>query len=406
MASLKKLLKLWQKNNLITQGQADNILEFMKERQKIMFFSMLKWLMIIGTFWLVGGIIGTVINVFELDIFHKIWEKICSMFAYISMFISKYIMIPFHNFIIHPICVFVERLFGNNRYYFYWGTLALILTGLIQVCNFKIKQNNNIDNLSLSEEQKNVLKTNWVMETLFCIFLSAVFCLYNMLLIPSGNFISDYKIIPMWNIIGAITFVFFAYKLQKNIYLVFGIYFIALSIGMFCGYDFACYWIGVSRPIIQIIVGVILILIAYISQLKIKLEESKDENESTYLIEKFAGTYNWAGLLFVFTALWIASFWGFGAETSHYNISSAEIWYANILFILTSVSAMYYGAKTEQKIFFNYGITFFIIESYTLLIGRLWKYLPGGIASLLLGLLLIGTAKFLQKNYLKNLLKK
>ena len=403
MASLKKLLKLWQKNNLITQGQADNILEFMKERQKIMFFSMLKWLMIIGTFWLVGGIIGTVINVFELDIFHKIWEKICSMFVYISMFISKYIMIPFHNFIIHPICVFVERLFGNNRYYFYWGTLALILTGLIQVCNFKIKQNNNIDNLSLSEEQKNVLKTNWVMETLFCIFLSAVFCLYNMLLIPSGNFISDYKIIPMWNIIGAITFVFFAYKLQKNIYLVFGIYFIALSIGMFCGYDFACYWIGVSRPIIQIIVGVILILIAYISQLKIKLKEDKDENESTYLIEKFAGTYNWAGLLFLFMALWIASFGGFELETSQ---SSAEIWLANILFLLTSVLAMYYGAKTEQKIFFNYGITFFIIETYTVLIGRVWNYLPVGIASLLLGLLLIGTAKFLQKNYLKDLLKK
>ncbi len=212
MASLKKLLKLWQKNDLITQVQADKILDFMKERQKIMFFSMLKWLMIVGTFWLVGGIIGTVINVFELDIFHKIWEKICSMFVYISILVSKYIILPFHNFIIHPVCVFVERLFGDNRYYFYWGTIALILAGLIQVCNFKVKQNNNIDNLNLSEEQKNVLKTNWVMETLFCIFLSAVFCLYNMLLIPSGNFISDYKVIPLWNIIGAITFVFLAYK--------------------------------------------------------------------------------------------------------------------------------------------------------------------------------------------------
>lgn len=402
MAGLKKLLKLWQKNDLITPVQADKILDFMKERQKIMFFSMLKWLMIIGTFWLVGGIISIVINVFELDIFHKIWEKICSMFTYISIFVFKYIMLPIHNFIIHPVCVLVERLFGNNRYYFYWGTIALILAGLIQVCNFKIKQNNNIDNLNLSEEQKNVLKTNWVMETLFCIFLSAVFCLYNMLLIPSGNFISDYKIIPLWNIIGAITFVFLAYKLQKNIYLVFGIYFIALSVGMFSGYDFACYWIRVSRPVIQIIVGVILILIAYISQLKIKLKENKDNNESTYLIEKFAGTYNWAGLLFLFMALWIASFWGFELETSQ---SSAEIWLANILFLLTSVLAMYYGAKTEQKIFFNYGITFFIIETYTVLIGRVWNYLPVGIASLLLGLLLIGTAKFLQKNYLKDLLK-
>ena len=89
MASLKKLLKLWQKNDLITQVQADSILDFMKERRKVMFFSMLKRLMIIGTFLLVGGIIGIVINLLELDIFRKIF----SMLAHIGIF-NKIIISP------------------------------------------------------------------------------------------------------------------------------------------------------------------------------------------------------------------------------------------------------------------------------------------------------------------------
>ena len=66
---------------------------------------------------------------------------------------------------------------------------------------------------------------------------------------------------------------------------------------------------------------------------------------------------------------------------------------------------MFIGSKTEQKIFFNYGLTFLLIETYTVLFGRLWDELPAGISSLLLGIILIGTAKILQHTYLKKFLK-
>ena len=67
---------------------------------------------------------------------------------------------------------------------------------------------------------------------------------------------------------------------------------------------------------------------------------------------------------------------------------------------------MLYGAKTEQKIFFNYGLIFLIIETYTVICSRLVGYMPGGVSALLIGGLLIGTAKILQNIYLKKKDKK
>lgn len=402
---LKKQLKLWQKNELITDVQADKILEFMKERQKENFFRLLKWLMILGTIWFAFGLIVTIISVLELDILHKLVEKLAILFAHIWQFIYPFILLPIHNYIIHPICVVIEKIFGENRYYFYFGTLSFILAFVFFFVDSKLKPNKQIDSFNLTDEQKNVLKTNWVLSVLFCLFLTSAFSLYNMCLLPFGDMISDNKMIPLWNILGAITFIGMAYKWQKNIYLVFGIYFVALSVGMFAGYDFACYWLGVSRPLIQIFMGVILLLVAYISQLKTEIKEHKDENAQTYIQEKFAGTYNWTGLLLLFTALWITSFWGFDLNMHFDDGSVFEIWVANILFIAASVGAMFYGSKTEQNIFFNYGLTFLIIETYTIC-GRLASHLPEGLATLMFGGLLIITAKYLKKVYLKKKISK
>lgn len=402
---LRKLLNLWQKNNLISQAQSENIMEFMKERQKEMFFRLLKWFMILGSFWLIFGLIATIITLFEIDFFHKLFVQIGHIFTYLIEIIYKLLIQPLHNFILHPLCVFIEKLFGENRHFFYLGSYSLILSLIFLFTSSKIKPNQTIESLNLSDEQKNVLKTNWVLDTTSCVFLSGAFCFFNMLILPNGNMYADEKILPIWNILGAITFTTMAYKLRKAIYLVFGIYFISLSVGMFSGYDFACYWIGISRPIIQILVGVILLLIAYITQLKTEAEDTT-EVDNAYLSEKFSGIYNGAGLLFIFIALWITSIWGFEFNLKFDNAHIAEIWVANILFISTSVGALFYGTKTEQKIFFNYGLTFLIIETYTVFCGRLWENLPVGFAALLLGGLLIGTGKILQNIYLKQQIKK
>lgn len=400
---LKNLLKLWQSNDLITQLQSEKILEFMKERQKEMLFRGLKWLMIIGTFWLVFGVVATFVMLCENDFFLKLLNSLGEIIGYIGGVIWL-LLSPIHDYIIHPICGFIEKCFGEERQFFYFGLYSLLVSLILSFFSSKKSSNKNIDDLNLSDEQKNVLKTNWTLDIASNIFLAATFCLFNMLLLPDGDMYGDDKIVPIWNILGALTFILMAYKFKKNLHLVFGIYFVALSVGIFSGYGFACYWIGVSRPIIQILVGVILLLIAYITQLKSVLKEKEDDNDSTYIREKFAGTYNWAGLLLIFIALWITSIWGFDLNFGKVDSTAIELWLANILFIASAVGAMFYGIKSEQKIFFNYGLVFLIIETYTIFCSWLWESMPTGIASLTLGSLLIGTAKLLQRVYLKKTL--
>ena len=388
---LKKMLNLWEKNNLISREQNDNIVNFMKERQKENFFRFLKWLSVIGAFWIIGGFIATIYNLLELDFVQKICKFIFQIFEAGFLFLNQYIFLPVHNCILH--------FFGKNSGYFYMGIASLISFFLFNWLSIKTSTNNITDKLNLSEEQKNVLKTNFTFYTVASVSLASTFCFFNMLLIPYDSYYSSSKIFPLWNVVGAITFISLAYKYSKAIYLLFGIYFVSLSAGMFSGYDTACYWIGVSRPLMQIFIAIILLLVGHITSMKINDSESDDKN---YIREKFSSIYNWTGLLMLFLALFIASFWGFEFDlTSNVNSSNAEIVFANILFIATSVGAMYYGTKTENKLFFNYGLTFLILETYTLFCSRLWGIMPFGISALLFGLLILGTVKILKKIYLK-----
>lgn len=406
---LIKILNLWQKNDLITQEQVDKILEFMQERQRKVFFRLLKWLSIIGALWLIFGLIATIINLMDFSFFQIIMVKLGKFFRnifHIIITISLVLITPICNYILIPIAKLIDKIFGENSYAFYYGTIALLLSMLFMFIDSKIKPKKDIDTLNISEEQKNVLKINWVLSTLSCVFLAATFVYYNIILLPGSDFYSHTKIIPLWYVIGAFSFTALAYKFKKNLYLVFGIIFTCLSVGMFTTYDSACYWISVSMPILQILVAIILLLIGYVCQLKCELNEKDDKNANTYLLEKFGGTYNWAGLLLLFIALWVSSFWGFDLKLTFEEGSVGEIWIANILFILASVGSMLYGAKTEQKIFFNYGLIFLIIETYTVICSRLVGYMPGGVSALLIGGLLIGTAKILQNIYLKKKDKK
>lgn len=116
-------------------------------------------------------------------------------------------------------------------------------------------------------------------------------------------------------------------------------------------------------------------------------------------------TYNWTGLLLLFLAFWIASFWGFEVDFDNFDIFSFEIFFANVLFILAAIGAMFIGVKEENKLYFNYGLVFLIIETYTVIGSRLYDVLPVGIFSLILGGTMIGTVKILKKLYLKKNLK-
>ncbi|MCR4880596.1 MAG: hypothetical protein K6A44_01405 [bacterium] len=382
-SKINKLLDLWEKNNLISKEQNANISAFMKERQKETFFRFLKWVSIIGAFWVVGGLIATIINIFELDFMQKIVDFIIKSGTFIIGIINDYIWQPIYNLI--------YGWFGDNWGYFVWGICCIILFCLFKFLSEKFSVNKDVDKLNLSDEQKNILKTSWIFDVFSAISLAAAFCLFNMLFIPHDSYYSNNKIFPICDVLGCVTFVALAYRYLKPMYLLFGIYFAALSVGMFWGYGYASYWIGASRPVVQIMLSIILLLVGYISEYL---------TEEDFIKEKFASIYNWTGLFMMFIALWIASFWGF-SEDWNWNAGAGELWTANILFILASIGAMYYGAKTEHKLFFNYGLTFLIIETYTIFCSRLWDKMPIGISSLIMGIMLIYTGKILKDLYIK-----
>ena len=379
ISKLNKLLNLWESNNLISAQQNKNISEFMKERQKEQFFRFIKWFFILGALWLVFGIMASVVQLFDLSFMEKIKEFIISVFVFITK----------------PVVDFLVSVFADNLKFFLWGILSFICSGIIFYILSKLKKDNSIDKLNLSDTQKSILKNYLWLEIIGCVLLSAGFILFNKLLIsPEHNYYKySNKIFPIWHFVGAVTFIVFAYRKLKVSFLLFGIYFISLTVGMFSGYGYACYWIGTSRPVVQILAGIILILVGHITELKLK--------ENDYIKENFATVYNWTGLLLTFIALWIISLWGFDFSKSYSMPDSIELWCANILFIASSLWAMYWGARNENKLFFNYGLTFFIIETYTIFCVRLWEKLPVSIASLLFGLLLIITGKILVKIYLK-----
>lgn len=379
IGKLKKLLNLWQENNLISEEQNNNISEFMKERQRVMFFRLLKWLSILGGLWLFFGIIATIINLLELDILKPILDFIVNCVKSIGMFLVNYIFTPIYNLFYH--------LFKDGTENFFAGIVGLIFFFVFNYFAIKKSKKNEADELNISDEQKYALKNNFVMDIFACLSLSSCFINWNVAFI-GGNFEKDF---PLVYILGAAAFIIMAYKFAKNIYLLFGILFIASSVGLCAFYWHATYALSVSAPIVQILAGLLILAVGYITDLKLQIAD-----EENFIKEKFMGTYNWTGLLFIFLALWFATFWGFGSEYSH---KIGEIWAANILLIFASIGSMYVGVKSEKKVFFNYGLTFLLIETYTVFCSYIWKNLPAGIVALLFGGLLIGTGKMLKKIY-------
>jgi hypothetical protein len=202
-------------------------------------------------------------------------------------------------------------------------------------------------------------------------------------------------IFPFFSFLGMIFFFIIAYLMQDQIALLFGIGFLAHTVGIFTAYYFACYVIGIKLPVIQLIVGICLL---FVGLWHIEKVRGREDNFKFM----FGRTYEWTGLIFIYLALWIMSIWGITFKEGYWAEPEAvELWIANILFIAASLGAMFYGALKEDKMFFNFGLTFFIIESYTLFFSRIWATVGSAIGSLLLGVMLIITGYLLRRLWLQ-----
>jgi hypothetical protein len=233
---------------------------------------------------------------------------------------------------------------------------------------------------------------------LTCGYIAAAigFECFNSLLEPlHRNYDKPEIVVPYFSFVAVAFFLTVAYRLKDQVALLFGIAFLGHGIGFFTAYCFACYMIGVQFPAVQLLIGILLIFVGLWHVEKIR----EEEGHYFYL---FGRTYQWTGLLFAYLSLWIMSLWGITAQAGYWREASAvELWIANLSFLGACLAAMYYGASKEDRLYFNFGLTFFIIETYTVFFSRVWATVGTALGSLILGVLLVATGYYLRKLLLK-----
>ncbi|MEW5896033.1 MAG: hypothetical protein AB1650_09815 [Candidatus Omnitrophota bacterium] len=379
LGMVKKLLNLWANHDLISDQQKEEIFLFMKERRRIQLLRLIKWLFIIGAFWIFFGFIALVKMINPqilkniLDLLRQILRPLIAFFEYVYQTLEKYL--------------------GDNANFVLFAAVAFIVAGFFFWLGSRRRRQENLAGLKLDYFAESSLRSAMVFFVLGYIAIGAAFSFLNHLLLPADKYYyySGAKVVPYFYFCAVAFYLFSAYRLKDQIALLFGIYFIGLSVGCFSGYTHACYWLGISRPVLQVFTAVILILVGFIHILAGKKEYQ----------EYFGRTWQWTGLLMGFLALWTMSIWGMVQDVnSWHSPGAAELWFANILFISAALGSMGYGAKSEDALFFNYGLVFLIIATYTIFFSHLWATLGSAVGSLALGIMLVATGHMLRKIWL------
>ena len=161
--------------------------------------------------------------------------------------------------------------------------------------------------------------------------------------------------------IASIVYGIIAYFGKSNLVLVFSILNLASwfsgAVGYLSGYD--SYFIGMSKPLNFVFFGIILLGLASIIEIK-KIEK----------LQLFFKTFLNMGLLYLFTALWILSIFGYTYD--NYETLEFELFIWLIILISTSFLSFIMGLKYDNYALKSYGITFFLIMLYTKYFEYFW----------------------------------
>ena len=167
---------------------------------------------------------------------------------------------------------------------------------------------------------------------------------------------------PALLLIDLIILIPLAYALHNVFILILSAVVFFCWFGGFTGYDsgWGAYWFGMNYPLRFLMAAIVIILIALLHRV----------SEKTVL-NKFRDFYKvWlsAGIYFAEMALWLLSLFGnFNLEDSHwYEETGAELFLFNILWAGGNIALLTLGAKYLMRMLRGYGITFLIIQGYTL----------------------------------------
>ena len=370
---LKSYLKSWQDAHLITEEQAGQIAGYMKAESHRQFLRLVRVLFIVGAFWLVIGFVAT-IKLINIEILRTIAQ--------------------FFYQIVRPLITLARSISPDHYQALLAGFGCLIAWGLFHILGVRLRKKSEQEQIQLGQLQEKELRLGTSSLTIGYIAAAIAWQCFNNVISPLA--LSSHPVsLPWFSFAGVIFFLTLAYRMKDQIALLFGIGFTAQSVGLFTAYTFASYWIAVQMPVIQMLVGVLMLFIGLWHIEKVKGREEHFE----FL---FGRTYEWTGLLFIYLALWMMSIWGITRqEHAWMPAPDVELWIGNLLFIAACLASLFYGAAHEDRMFFNFGLTFFIIESYTLFFSHVWATLGTAVGSLILGFMLIATGYVLRKLWLR-----
>jgi len=294
----------------------------------------------------------------------------------------------------------LAKLISPEKYnYLLRGAFCFILWGSFHWLGLRLRKRSKQKTTEITAFQNPNLRWGTTSLTMGYIAASIGWQLFNYTYYPL-EVLSQYGqsvVIPIFSIAAVVFFLTIAYWLKDQISLLFGIGFIGHVAGMISCYWTGCYALAISMPLVEMFIGLLLLLIG--------MQHSKVSYDDEDWRFSFSRTYQWTGLLFAFLSLWIMSIWGITYKGSYWSSpGGAELWLANILFIGASLGAISYGAAKNDRLYFNFGLTFFIIESYTVFFSHAWDNLGTAFGSLLLGILLVVTGYILRALWIKGYL--
>ncbi|MBF0122214.1 MAG: hypothetical protein HQL21_02250 [Candidatus Omnitrophica bacterium] len=375
----------WSKEGIISSEQVDKIKESVRLESRRRILRFIQILFIMGAFWVVFGLIA-VLRLIPFKILSFLLDVVLAVLKPLSqaLFSAARVISPQH-----PGSVLA-------------GFGCFLVAGLFFWLGIRLRKRSQVEILQLGSWHYPELRLGTTSLVISYIAAVAGWGLWNYTLYPAhsyGSHVDQAFIFPVFLILQTIFFLILAYVIHDQIALLFWIGSLAQVVGMMTGYFTGMYSLSVQSPMVQVLTGGMLLFIGL-------WHEEKARGQEKELLFVFGRTYQWTGLLFVYLALWVMSILGinFSNFEKYHGPQAVELWVANILFLGASLGSLGYGAFRDDKVYFNYGLTFLIIFSYTVFFSHVWSTVGSAWASLLLGGLLIGTGYGLRQLWMKGVL--
>lgn len=198
---------------------------------------------------------------------------------------------------------------------------------------------------------------------------------------------------PALLLIDLIILIPLAYALRNGLILILSAVVFFTWFGGFTGYSsgWGAYWFGMNYPLRFLMAGGVIILVGLFHRV----------NEGNLLANyrEFYKVWLSSGLFFSEMALWLLSLFGnFNLEESRWhNESAGELFLFNILWAGLNIGLVVLGSKYLMRMLRGYGVTFLIIQGYTLFFWHIYGELGYILGSAIAGASALGLVFWFEK---------